>query len=589
MNSLSFFRLLFAFLLIVGMSFSVHAKEYSIPEIRVEVQVNDDGTITITEHRTYIFDGSYSWANYRIPKFGFSAIRNIQISEDGSHFTNLNSEEPETFLVEESDEAYNFKWFFDANDEERIFTITYTLEDAMTLGPEWSEFTWTYMASGRERSTDQLEISVQLPEEVDASNLHSWVREPIWDIQTTKLINGFRFEGININRSQAVEIRTVFPTAVFQENLVSITDPNFSLELAQEEETTYREQQIQQAEDEQRRASLAWELLIIIAGISVIATLFFYRKYGTRHKISLSTNNSIMLPGREKPAAIGWLLAGRTVGYNLIMATLLDLARRDYFIIKEHEADEEETSWLESDKPYFTISRTDKAAEPNMLEYEKDLLTFVNSRISGESEKFEDIFKFQESEVSKWFYKWKDELKAYCNKQQWIDLESYKGLYWNLGVQSFLFVAGIMGAVILHPMMLISLIASGLGGLLSLAIIRRTPKGEELYQRWKNYRTALQKAKDHSISEEHLGLHFIYAIAFGLNTTHIETLFEENPAALAAIYWIVILPGSTNSPAGIASSFSNLAASGSISAGGGSFAGGASAGVAGGGASGGAG
>ncbi len=66
-------------------------------------------------------------------------------------------------------------------------------------------------------------------------------------------------------------------------------------------------------------------------------------------------------------------------------------------------------------------------------------------------------------------------------------------------------------------------------------------------------------------------------------------MFEYNPDAITTIYWISILPGSSASPADIASSFSNLAATGTISAGGGPAGGGASAGSAGGGASGGAG
>ncbi|HBX67543.1 MAG TPA: hypothetical protein DEG32_15805, partial [Balneolaceae bacterium] len=123
----------------------------------------------------------------------------------------------------------------------------------------------------------------------------------------------------------------------------------------------------------------------------------------------------------------------------------------------------------------------------------------------------------------------------------------------------------------------------------SLVIVRRTPKGEELYQTWKNYHKALKNAKDYSIPDNHLGLHFIYGIAFGLGKSNIEQMFEQNQAAASLITWMVILPGSNNSPTTIASSFSNLAATGTISAGGGATGGGAVAGTAGGGASAGAG
>ena len=67
------------------------AKSYTIPVIRVDVQVLANGDIRITEHRSYQFDGSYSWADYRLPLEGYKAIRNIQVAENGKPFLNQNS------------------------------------------------------------------------------------------------------------------------------------------------------------------------------------------------------------------------------------------------------------------------------------------------------------------------------------------------------------------------------------------------------------------------------------------------------------------------------------------------------------------
>tara|TARA_R100000908_G_scaffold65344_1_gene54560 strand:- start:1073 stop:2836 length:1764 start_codon:yes stop_codon:yes gene_type:complete len=587
MSSSIFVRVFSVVLLIVSFSHSVHAKEYSIPELQIEVQINNDGTITITEHRTYVFDGSYSWANYRLPKSGYSAMRNIQVSEGDHSLINLNTEEPETFLVEESDKAFNIKWFFDAEDEERTFTITYTLENALVIGPDWSELFWTYAASGREKSTDDFEILIRLPEMVPDSSLKSWVREPAWDISSNLLENGFQFTGENISRKQAVIVRAIFPTSVFDENMVQVTDPDFSMALAEQQEANFREEQRLAAEDEQRRLALAIEISIIVAGISIIVFIFFYRKYGSRHKIALSVNESIMLPGREKPATIGWLLMNRTVSHNLIMATLLDLARRGYFTIKENEPEEE--GWMSSDDPYFSVHPEEKSPERNLTDYELNLLNFVNERISEEGNKMEEIFAFGKSDVTKWFYAWKEKLTDHCKDQKWIDPESYTGAYWNAGIQSILLLASVSAIFLLHPLMFLAMGISFVGLILSFVIIRRTPKGEELYRRWSSYRKALQNAKDHSISEEVLGMHFIYAIAFGLGKQPVESMFEQHPGAVTSIYWIAILPGMSSSPANIASSFSTLAATATSSASGGGFSGGASAGAAGGGASGGAG
>lgn len=301
-----------------------------------------------------------------------------------------------------------------------------------------------------------------------------------------------------------------------------------------------------------------------------------------------------MIPGRQKPAAIGWLLMNQTVIGAHVTATLLDLARRGYFKIEENEADEEESSWLSSQeqKSSYSVQLLDKdpQSDSSISDWEHDLFSFVTKRIKEEGNKMEDIFKFSETEVSKWFYAWKQKVSTYCKDQGWIDKNSYTGVFWNLGLQSVLLLIGLVLIFLLHPVMAVALGITFTGAVLSLAIIRRTPKGEEVHKTWKNYWNALKNAKDYSIPDDKLGLQFIYGIAFGLSKQNFEQMFEQNPDAVLMITWIAILPGSTNSPAAMASSFSNLAATGTISAGGGTVAGGgASASVAGGGASGGAG
>ncbi len=585
-----FFSLILGFALL---STPGHAKDYSIPEIEVEVQINPDGTLRLTQHYTYVFDGDFSWANVELKKSGFSAIRDIQVSEGGQHFTNRNSEDPGTFLVEESDEAFNIKWFYEAEDEERVFTVTYTLENAIVIGPEWSEFFWNYVAAGREKSTKEIYISIDLPNSVEAQNLHSWVRNPQSKITRNSAENGFVFQGTDIDNDEAVIKRVVFPTSVFDQSQVSVTDTDFTLEQAEQEEADYLQEQLRKAEEEAYNFNLGVELAVIIAGLSILCFVFLYRKYGTRHDISLSRRNSLMIPGKQKPALIGWLLMHRNTTGGHLTATLLDLARRNYLVVKEsEEKDEEESSWLQEDSKdsEFEVSMTDKKPSAELPEWELSLLDFLNEQVKDGKEKLHKIFKGDSTEFSKWFASWKKMIKETGMAQGWIDPESYKGMYWNLGVQSVLVVAAILAAIFTHEVVLFSAAASLIGILLSMVIIRRTPRGEEVFQTWKAYREALKNAKEYSIPKNHLGQHFIYGTTFGLNQKNIEELFEQNPEAVTAIYWIVFLPGTQNSPSAIASSFSTLAATGSVSASGGSVSGGgASAGAAGGGTSAGAG
>ncbi len=212
------------------------AKEYEIPQIWVEVSINADGTVRITEHRTYVFDGSFSWANYRLPKQGFSAISDIQISENGQAFINENSEAKGTFMVEESDDSIRLSWYYSAEDEKRIFTISYTLEDAVVIGPEWSEFFWNYISEDRENSTENLDITINLPETIAPDSLYGWTRGPNQQINLQKTSGTYSVSAQSIDDDEFVKVRTVFPTSVFNQSQVEVTNTDFSLKWAQNDE-----------------------------------------------------------------------------------------------------------------------------------------------------------------------------------------------------------------------------------------------------------------------------------------------------------------------------------------------------------------
>lgn len=213
------------------------AKSYEIPEIRIEVSINEDGTVLITEQLTYNFDGSFSWAQYRLPKQGFTRIKDIRISENGASYLNKNNEEQGTFSVSESNEYIQIKWNFNAEDEQRTFTISYTLEGALTIGPKWSQFFWNYLSDDREKATEQLDILINFPEEVSPDSLHVWTRRPLGRMNLQKEQGQFTISGRNIDDNDFAKVRTLFPTSIFDSP--KITNPDFTLNQVRSEEETY--------------------------------------------------------------------------------------------------------------------------------------------------------------------------------------------------------------------------------------------------------------------------------------------------------------------------------------------------------------
>lgn len=570
------------------------SKEYTIPVIRVEVSVNPNGTILITEYRTYKFDGSFSWADYRLPfgkGAGYTAITYIRISEDGTPFINENTEKTGTFLVNRNDEEIQMKWFYDAEDEERTFAISYTLEGAIVIGPHWAEFFWNYLSDNREKDTDSLRIDMELPQSVGTDSIFTWKRGAHKNISLQNTASGYTVIAKNIDDDESVKIRSVFPRSVFNQDAITTNDPDFSLTAARADEEAFRQAEITRQKRDAKYAEYGQTLAVLVSILSIVAFVFLYQKYGKRHAVrGVSATETIMIPGRLKPAAAGWLMRGRSVSSLHLMATLLDLARNKYFVIKEQEP---EKKWYSGEKRVFTIEKTNTQPTENLTGWEQDVADFVSEQIEKGNNRIDKLFAESSYKASKWFSAWKKKLTQYCKDKEWYDEKSFTGVFINMGVQIFLAAFGVLAIFLAGPVGIIPTAITIILLISSLAIIRRTKEGEATYARWKAYQKGLKNAKDHSIGSDLLDKHLIFATAFGLGKKNIETVFAQSDSTNIAFYWFIIHPQHSQSPTDIAGSFSSLSASGTASFPGASTAGGgtagASAGAAGGGAAGGAG
>ncbi|MDZ7682482.1 MAG: DUF2207 domain-containing protein [Fodinibius sp.] len=574
--------LITSLLLVLVSCIQAHSKSYEIPNIRVEVTINEDGTVQITEHLTYSYDGSYSWAEYELPKSGYSQITNIQISEDGQTYINSNSEDPGTFSVSESEQAIRLKWHYNAKDERRTYTISYTLQDALTIGPEWSQLFWNFLSANRDKDTEQLDITITLPQSVLGDSLHGWTRGPKghFELQTT---NGtFSINASNLDDDDFAKVRALFPTSILHASKAAVTDSDFSLSQAREEEQTYRQKRAERLERQAELADLWTTINYLILALSVGLFYFLYTKYGKRHATSrFSDQQSIMIPGKLPPAVVGWLLSGRNITGNMLMASVLDLARQGYFTIKEEPSEE---GFLSDGEPTFAIQRTEQEMTEDLHKWEQQIISYIEQELSAGSQKLHKIFENSNSGMTSWFSEWKQDFQEYCRQLGWIDQQSYTGCYINLAAQIPLIGASIAAIIYAGPIGLAALLTTALATICSFAIIRRTPEGEEVYHKWNNYKEGLKNAEEHNISTDILDKHFIYGIAFHLNKTELKNISSENPDAAPMIAWM-IFSSDTATIADVAGSFSTLSATGSTAFPGAAGGAGASASAAGGGAS----
>jgi len=561
-----------------------------MPKVNISASIQDDGTVLIEESRTYNYRGSFSWADYRLPKQGFREIRNIQVSESDSSYINENSEEPGTFSVSESDDLIVIKWHYDATDEERTFTLQYELEGAISIGPEFSEFYWIFIGDGRDKVMGSSDITVQLPGLVSADSLYSWNYSSASDSELIESESLFSLSSGRVNRNQNVAIRALFPTSVFQSDLIEVTDPNLDLDKIIQEEAEYDEMLQRQAERDAFFAEIAMPVTILLCLLSLGIFYFSYSRYGKRHSTAtISDRETVVIPDRTPPAIIGRLMSSRHTTGNHLVATIFDLARRGWFKIEEQE---KESSFLSSGKSEFQISIPDELPEEDLPKWEQMVVRFVTNQINNGNDSFVKLFQSNSSKVAKWFNSWKKEIKQVFDENGWIDQKSYTGVYINIAGQIIIDIAAIALLILAGPIAIAAILISFIFMVASIAIIRHTKEGEEKFQRWKAYREGLKNADERTVQMGLLDLHFIYATALHLSKKQLDNLIQStyNSSSENLFHWVKTHPGSSHTPATAASALATLAAtsSSSFSSTTGSS-GGASTGSAGGGATGGAG
>lgn len=572
-----------------GYSDGLAQQEYQIPEIKVEAEILRNGTVELSESRNYHFQGSFSWADYRLPRAGFDEIRNIRISELGQDYHLSDSSEPGTYSITETGDEIVITWHYEATDTERTFTLSYDLIGAIPHGQEWSEFFWTWIGSGRDKGTPTFEVSIRFPEELSTDSLYYWSRAPSGLIEFTHDGSLLTFRGQNISRNQSVPVRILMPVSLFDPGEITVREPSIQLERIIAEENQIIERTERKAERRAAVAELAPGITIILTLVSIAIFIFLYRRYGKRYKTkTYSTVSTTMVPDRAEPALIGRLLSFYQTHSIHLMATLFDLARRGWFTLEEEKT---EKKWYQA-KPEteFVITHSQQPPDETLQKWEEMVVGYVNSRLHLGKSKLSEVFGSSDSTTMKWYSKWSKEVASAFKDRKWKDEESLKGVYLNLILQAFIIGLSIVLMLSGGMIGLAAFIVSVVMLASSAALIRRTREGEEVYMRWKAYRDGLKRADERILFKGRLDRHFVYAIAFGLREKELIRLIDRGSQNRDSTLfpWLIVMPGSGSTPVTAAQNLSRhsvlSASSGGVASGSGS-----SVGSAGGGARGGAG
>ena len=527
------------FTLFIFFSTSIAAdKSYKILSTDIQTTINNDGTINFTETREFSFKGDFTFVYQDIPKRGYDKIYNIQVFENGLAYINKDTKLEGTFLIDERKNFYRIYLYHNSSNENKKFTVKYTLENPFTIGEKDSQFYWIYLSDKWDKRPGDLSITQKFSSKIQENDI-------IYDIEYPSNSNKYEFNIENSSLSffssefssnTEMKLRTIFPSSYFVN--VKINDENFSLA---------------KLEEKKRNKELVQYFIGFLVFFSMVSFISYYRRNLKKFKFDIDKNQQFTsFPSNHHPVVINGLIYRElTLGPtgSGILSTLFELGSLKKLSIEVIE----KGKWIfKSKRLKVTVHNTDM--DEVQSSFAKLLLTRL--RKFGKKTTFKDVF----SEFQMRSYKWKKLKTEELSRNGWVDTSNSDEKY-RLSIIQFL---------IMNVIIALSIIFKTFIGFLSLLPFvfflttilgsRLTKEGQLLFNQWGLF---IHQLSENKIDVKHFDPELLlqYCIALGVQPDSLKKVIENVEHYHDSSYvWMYY--GSSSDISSVASIVSDIATTG---------------------------
>ena len=525
--------------LFIFFSISIAAdKSYKILSTDIQTTINNDGTINFVETREFSFKGDFTFVYQVIPKRGFDKIYDIQVSENGVAYLNKNTKQDGTFLIDERKNSYRIYLYHNSSNENKKFTVKYTLENPFTVGEKDSQFYWIYLSDRWDKRPGDLYITQKFSSDIQDNDIIYDIEYPSnsdkYEFNTDN--SSLSFSSSDFSSSTEMKLRTIFPSSYFVN--VKMNDENFSLA---------------KLEEKKRNKELVQYFIGFLVVFSMVSFISFYRRNLKKFKLDIDENQQFTsFPSDHHPVVINGLIYRElTLGPtgSGILSTLFELGSLKKISI---EVIEKGKWFFKSKRLKVTVHNT------NMDEVQSSFAKLLLTRLRkfGKNTTFKDVF----SEFQMRSYKWKKLKTEELSKNGWVDTSGADEKY-RLAIIQFL----IMGVIIAF-----SIIFKTFIGFLSILTFtfflstifgsRLTKEGQLLYDQWGLF---VHQLSENEIDVKHFDPELLlqYCVALGVQPDSLKKVVENVEHQHDSSYmWMYY--GSSSDIGSVASIVSDIATTG---------------------------
>ena len=208
---------------------SALAKSFYFPKVEIDVQINPDKSIDVTEKRTVSFTGSFTEMHWVIPLTEDQEISDSLFYENSGGqiipYTSLNqtdSSHPAGYYFAgiSPSEGY-IQAYYSAYDESRDFILNYHITNVVSKYKDVGELYWKVIGDGWGTGIGDLTVVVSLPKEVLKKDIYVWGHGPLNG--QAEIVDGktATFKVKELPADTFVEVRELFPTDILNGSAIS--------------------------------------------------------------------------------------------------------------------------------------------------------------------------------------------------------------------------------------------------------------------------------------------------------------------------------------------------------------------------------
>lgn len=380
-------RLVVVLALVTLPALSALAKSYHMAEADVTIQVEEDGSLLVTERLTYDFDGSFSGAYRDIPLYGDETFELVSIGDEriayqpGGCAVLGCSSPPGTYGLDEQPGLARVVWHHSSQDETRTFELAYRMTGVVTVYDDLADLLYQVWGDQWEVGADVVDARVILPSGAVEGDVKVYGHPYGIDGETFLGDDGVSpgLEARSVPPHRFVEIRVVFPPDLLgsRDGTTVIAGDGEDIVIGAEEEWA---QQANDARDAARNG--------LIGGVVAFVALVFgagglvYLRYGREPRTGYDREYEQFPPTELSPAEVGALVSQGAVTEKQFTATLFDMIRKG--VVTAEPAQVTRTTWggLRSEEiTDLVIGLTDE--DTGLRDFEQSVLTVLRRALAG--------------------------------------------------------------------------------------------------------------------------------------------------------------------------------------------------------------